>query len=127
MRKHIDGAIPLRVDASLIGENADSFLFRRAAQDGQHTAVARVDVAVGLDLLEPRRLELRQLAGERGDQTEQEGSRSQQEQDQEEREQPQLANPPPRPSRGSGTSSAQQNRSIVTLKLASDGRRRSHS
>src|SRR5207247_11387893 len=89
----------------------------RPPEDREHAPVAGVDVAVPLQLLLVPRVELRQLAGERCVETEGEGGRSQQEQDQEEREQPQLANPPPRPSRGSGTSSAQQNRSIVTLRL----------
>jgi hypothetical protein len=73
------------------------------------------------------RVELGEVACERGDEAEEERRRSEQKQDQEEREQPQLADPPPRPPRGFRASSAQQNCLIVTLELAKDGHRRPHS
>ena len=64
-----------------------------AAEHGEHAAVRRVDVAV---LVGPvaRRVELRQLARDRGHETEREGRDADETEHEEKREQAELADPP---------------------------------
>ncbi len=99
----------------LVRADEDSALL--AAQHRQHAlALAVVDVAVDLALLQPRRVERRDLARHRGDEAEGERHRSQHEQDQEEAEQAQLANPAPRPGRRLLSSGTRHEKSkIVTV------------
>ena len=66
-----------------------------AAQDREHrVAVRRVDVGVRLLLLLLRRVELRDLRGDRGQQTDGERRRAQQPEDDEKGEESELADPP---------------------------------
>ena len=96
----------------LVGAEQDPAL--RAAEDGEHAAVVRVDEAVRL-VVDPARVERRDLAGDRGHETDAEGGQAQHRQEGQQCEEAKLPDPAAAlgPRHG-GTSSAQQNCAIVT-------------